>query len=142
MTAAYRVLTVVLMTIVAGACRSHTAPSDTVAGHWKGTIVDAVSGTGVFEATIERKGPGVSGTWSARFQAGGEVRAGSLSGTLLNTKLAIVFSYDPPMVCANGATIESTMAFEGTLQSNAWSGSYLTLTCSNVRTGTIDVTRE
>jgi hypothetical protein len=112
-----------------------------VTGSWKGTIADAVSGTGTFEAVIDRKGPGLSGTWSATFQPGGEVRAGSLSGTLLDTKLAVVFTYDPPMACANGVTIDSTMAFEGTLRSNAWSGSYLTLTCSNVRTGTIDVTR-
>jgi hypothetical protein len=141
MNAAYRILTAILMTLVLCGCHSHTGPSDMVTGNWKGTIVDAVSGTGTFEATIDRKGPGISGTWSARFQTGGEQRSGSLGGTLVDTKLVIVFSYNPPMVCANGATIESTMAFEGTLRADAWSGSYVTLTCSNVRTGSIDVTR-
>jgi hypothetical protein len=140
MNASSRVLTIVLLMCAAG-CRSHTAPTDTVAGNWKGTVVDGVSGTGSFEATIERKGPGLSGTWSARFQPGGEVRTGALSGTLVDTHLAIVFSYDPRTVCANGVTIDSTMAFEGTLRSDGWSGSYVTLTCSNVRTGTIDVAR-
>lgn len=142
MNVASRVLTAVLLMTVAGGCRSHTAPTDTVTGNWKGTVVDGVSGTGSFEATIERKGPGLSGTWSARFQPGDEVRTGSLSGTIVDAHLAIVFSYDPRMVCTNGVTIDSTMAFEGTLRSDGWSGSYFTLTCSNVRTGTIDVTRQ
>jgi hypothetical protein len=128
---------------VAGAigCRSHTGPSDAIAGSWHGRIADSVAGAGTMDVSITRKGPALSGTWSAKFDASGDTRAGGLSGTLVDSNLTVIFVYDPPMVCPGGTTIESTMAFNGTLRANGWSGSYVALACTNVRTGTIDVAR-
>jgi hypothetical protein len=125
----------------AAGCRSHVEPSDDIAGDWRGAIVDSVSGTGTIDITVKRTGPALSGTWSATFDVNGEKRTGALSGTVIDSNVTLVFAYDPPMVCAGGGSIDSTMAFNGRLGASGWAGSYVTLTCSSVRTGTIDVTR-
>ena len=54
----------------------------------------------------------------------------------------MIFGYEPPMVCAGGETLPSTMALTGTLGPAAWSGSYVTLTCSSTRSGTIAMKRQ
>jgi hypothetical protein len=137
-----RVVPIVLVALtLAAGCRSRTAPSDEIAGDWRGTIVDSVSGSGTIGMTLKRQGPALSGTWSATFGVSGETRSGVVSGTLVGASVTLVFVYDPPMTCAGGQTIESTMAFNGTLAAAGWAGSYVTLACSGARTGTIDVAR-
>jgi len=94
------------------------------------------------DLTIKRTGPALSGSWSATFTISGERRTGTFSGTLVGSTVSMIFGYEPPMVCAGGETLPSTMALTGTLGPAAWSGSYVTLTCSSTRSGTIAMKRQ
>ena len=132
---------VAVVAIVSG-CRSRTAPTDEIAGAWAGTIADSVAGAGVMDVTVKRTGPALSGTWSATFSVSRERRSGTFSGTLLGSTVSMIFGYEPPMLCAGGEKLDSTMAFTGTLGADGWSGPYVTLTCSIARTGTIELKRQ
>ena len=139
--AALIVVLTVLEAVVIG-CRSRTGPTDEIAGAWIGTIADSAAGAGAMDMTLKRVGPALSGSWSATFTASGERRSGTINGTLVGSNVSMIFGYEPPMVCAGGERLESTMAFNGTLSAGGVSGAYVTLTCSSARTGTIEMKRQ
>jgi hypothetical protein len=110
-------------------------------GSWRGTVTrGAVAGTIALQ--LAQSGSGVTGSWSADFEATTFDQAGTVGGTMTASTVSLFLRPASPVVCDSGATLSGTLTMNGSLTGDRLTGDYVALTCDAIATGRIEARRE
>ena len=120
--------------LVAAQCdNSPSSPSDVfLSGVWTGTL-QSISGPATAQATITQIGSSFTGTWSVDATSFAGTNSGRLSGTVNGPNVSIILTPSDPLNCL---FIVAAMVTENTM-----TGTYDTLNCTVVPSGSISLTR-
>lgn len=111
-----------LAVLVAVGCGGDpTAPSESLAGKWSASQVDAWHNVSL---AVTESGGGLSGSWSGRLGAGGSLRYGTLSGSRSGDVATITLNPDASLACGYGYVV--TLNRDG----GAWQGTAKAVLCN------------
>jgi hypothetical protein len=121
--------------LVAAQCNNNnspTVPSRFLSGLWTGTL-QSISGPATARVTITQIGSSFTGTWSVDATSFAGANGGRLSGTVIGSNVSIALTPSDPLNCFFGVTANVT--------ENTMTGTYTTLNCTVVPSGSISLTR-
>jgi hypothetical protein len=106
---------------------------------WTGTITDATAGQGTITIIFDTPW-GVlfvdAGTWSATFTLSGIAQQGDIVGDTQPTSMSSAGAF--VATCSSGGSFSPYL----TLSGNVLSGTYLTLYCAGLSSGTLNLKRQ
>jgi hypothetical protein len=110
-----------------------TAPSS-ITGTWNGTWTDPAAGPAALALTVTQTGTSVVGTWTVLFPNATFAVAGTLTGTLNGTALALTLAPTNPAAC------ERSLA--ATVDQNTMKGTYAYANCASTNVGSFTLTEQ
>lgn len=139
-----KLLTMLLVVVMCGvgACRRSPAatPSHPLDGTWTGSLSPDGGAAGQLAVTLRQAAAGVSGEWTATFSDPSSNRAGSVSGTVTGTVVALFLTPQVGLNCG-GVPMSGTLGVSAVLDADRIAGRYTVLTCTGTSGGAIDVRR-
>jgi len=100
-----------------------------------------VAGAGTAELLLTGRGPGVSGTWSARFSDTAFNKDGSIGGNHVGSTISLFLTPKVPLMCPTTQSLSGTLSVTGTVAENLLKGTYTVLTCNGATSGSLDLAR-